>query len=123
MWPATLPTTLRRMPVTMLSRNDVPTTTSRAPNRMMPPTMTVFRRLANRLRTAIFAITPRRALVPAISGRSRSRNGAGHAGSGRFGRRQAIEELAVGQAHHAAGMRHHAGVVGREDEGGALGDG
>src|SRR6185503_379449 len=118
MWPATLPTTLRRMPVTTLSRKDVPTTTSRAPNRMMPPTMTVFSRLANRLRMAILAMTPNRPEVPAMSGCSRGRTDARHPGRRRLGGRQPIEELAVGQPHHRAGVRHHPGVVGREDEGG-----
>ncbi len=57
MWPVTEPMMLRLMEASTLSTRAVPTTTSMEPNRMMPPTMSVLRRLANKLRKAITTIT------------------------------------------------------------------
>ena len=65
MWPATLPMTLRLIDASTLSSSELPTTTSSAPKKMMPPTMIVFSRLANRLRNAICAMTPKVSIQPA----------------------------------------------------------
>src|SRR5689334_10846097 len=112
MWPATLPITLRLIDASRLSSSELPATTSSAPKKMMPPTMTVLRRLANRLRKAIWATTPK-VSIQAVSLRlddmTLARLGRG-AGSGvhSVGRGHAIHELAVGQAHDRARVLHHA---------------
>ncbi len=64
MWPATLPITLRLIEATRLSSSELPVTTSKPPKKMIPPTMMVLRRLANRFRKAICATTPRVANQP-----------------------------------------------------------
>src|SRR5262245_27410141 len=119
MCPATLPITLRLMEASRLSSSEFPATTSRAPKKMIPPTMTVLRRLASRLRKAICATTPK-VSSQAFTLFSSGANGSSHVDA-RFLRGHAIDQLAVRQADHRAGVGHHAVVVGREDEGGPLG--
>ena len=96
---------------------------SNAPKPMMPPTIMVFSWLANRLRRAISSTTLQRveqrahqwppAAVRVPTGACETRCTPWPS---------AISAtLPVGHAHHRAGVRHHARVVGREDEGGLLG--
>ena len=111
MWPATLPITLRLIAATTLSSSELPATTSRPPKKMMPPTMIVLRRLANRLRNAICATTPSvasQALMRAPSPAAPR--------TARAARRPASSELAVGEPDDRVRVRHHALIVGREDE-------
>src|SRR3982751_4384875 len=103
MWPATLPITLRLIEATRLSSSELPVTTSKPPKKMIPPTMMVLRRLANRFRKAICATTP----SPLCSVRR----------GGRYARSDPIDELSVGQPHNGVGVGHHVLIVRREDEG------
>src|SRR5512143_1281190 len=97
-----------RMPPSTLSTNEDPATTSIEPTSTMPPMMKVRARPASRLRVAIRTRTLSSPPVPAMALEL--------LGGGRL----AADDLPVGDAHHRVGVAHHLGVVGGEDEGGAV---
>ena len=101
---------LRVMPTSMESRSELPRTTTTTPSATIPPTTSVRTRLATRLRMA-------------ISSRIRPCRDAGGGGAhlrlGSLGR-LAPDHAPVLEPDDGAGVGHHLGVVGGEDEGGPV---